>query len=373
MNLFESLRDLTLLPGLAGHEYRIARYLASRIPREHADVRLDTTGNLLVTVEGSDPAAPHGMIFAHMDSLGFVVRRVESDGFVRLERLGGIPEKALPGLRVVIENTQGEIIPGVIGIKAHHATDPGEKYKVIPYGDLFVDVGCETAQGVRDLGIEIGCPVVYEPQVTRLHRHRVAATAIDNRAGCAVLLELVHRALAQAYPCTVHFVFSVQEEYNLRGAMVAANRLKPDFAICLDLVLATDTRDLAERGDLLLGAGPTMSLYSFHGRGTLNGTIPHPKLTRHFADVAAARQIPLQRSANIGSLTDSSYVQLSGEGIPSIDLGYPVRYTHTPVETCDLRDLEALTELVHHGLNAVDASFSLQRHDLPDYQPGQNK
>lgn len=367
MNLCDTLRELTSIPGLAGHEHRVARYLASRIPRAGAVVRLDPTGNLLVTVAGHDPAAPSAMVFAHMDSLGFVVRRIEPDGFVRLERLGGIPEKALPGLRVVIESVHGDLVPGVIGVKAHHAADPAEKVAVTPYADLSVDLGCASADEVREVGIEIGCPVVYEPRFTRLRGDRVSATAIDDRAGCAVLLALVQRALEQPYPSTVHFVFSVQEEYNLRGALVAANRLAPDFAVCLDLVVATDTRDLKERGDLRLGAGPTMSLYSFHGRGTLNGTIPHPALVRHFGKIAAQQGIQLQRSANLGSLTDSAYVQLSGNGVPSIDLGYPVRYTHTPVETCDLRDLEALTELVHHGLRAVDGGFDLARHGLPDY------
>ena len=370
MKLRDTLRELTLLPGLAGHEHRVARHIARRIPRTGANVRLDAAGNLLVTIAGHDPAAPSGMVFAHMDSLGFVVRRIDEDGFVRLERLGGIPEKALPGLRVVIETVNGDLVHGVISVKAHHATDASEKYVVTPYAELAVDIGCASAAEVLQAGVAIGCPVVYEPRFTELRGERVAATAIDDRAGCAVVLDLIHRAQARPYPSTVHFVFSVQEEYNLRGALVAANRLAPDFAVCLDLVIATDTRDLRERGDLRLGAGPTVSLYSFHGRGTLNGTIPHPRLVRHFTEVATRHGIPLQRSANLGSLTDSAYVQLSGHGVPSIDLGYPVRYTHTPVETCDLRDLAALTELVDHGLRAIDGAFDLARHELPDYRPG---
>ena len=112
----------------------------------------------------------------------------------------------------------------------------------------------------------------------------------------------------------MHLVFSVQEEFNLRGAVTAAQVLQPDIAIQLDLILATDTPDMGDRGDVRLGGGPAMSLYSFHGRGTLNGTIPHPALVALFdAHGQRGSDMHLQRSAHIGALTDSSYVQLVGQ------------------------------------------------------------
>ena len=121
----------------------------------------------------------------------------------------------------------------------------------------------------------------------------------------------------------MHLVFSVQEEFNLRGALTAAQALQPDIAIQLDLMLATDTPDMGDRGDVALGGGPAMSLYSFHGRGTLNGTIPHPALVALFARRPRRVGLPLQRSAHTGALTDSSYVQLVGAGVAAIDLGFP--------------------------------------------------
>ena len=104
-----------------------------------------------------------------------------------------------------------------------------------------------------------------------------------------------------------------------------------------------------------------MAMYSFHGRGTLNGTIPHPALVKLFSQTAAAAGIPLQRSAHVGALTDSSYVQGVREGIACIDLGFPTRYTHSSLEVCDLRDLEALTKLLVNGLCRINADFSLDR------------
>jgi putative aminopeptidase FrvX len=157
----------------------------------------------------------------------------------------------------------------------------------------------------------------------------------------------------------------VLEEFNLRGAVTAAQALQPDIAIQLDLILATDTPDMTARGDVSLGGGPAMSLYSFHGRGTLNGTIPHPALVRLFEKTAAKEKIALQRSAHIGALTDNSYVQLVGGGVAAIDLGFPARYTHSALEVCDVGDLADLTRLVVAGIRAIDGRFSLNRDDYP--------
>ena len=195
---------------------------------------------------------------------------------------------------------------------------------------------------------------------------QLAGTAVDDRAACVVLIELAGQLAAapSAGRPTVHIVFSVQEEFNLQGAVTAARALKPDIAIQLDLMLATDTPDMTSRGDMVLGRGPGMSLYSFHGRGTLNGTIPHPALVRLFAATAAAEGLTLQRSAQVGVLTDSSYVQLLHEGIAAIDLGFPCRYTHSALELCDPRDLAGLTQLLKAGIGRIDGGFTLNRDEF---------
>ena len=155
----------------------------------------------------------------------------------------------------------------------------------------------------------------------------------------------------------------MQEEFNLRGAVTAAQALAPDIAIQLDLILATDTADMSARGDVRLGAGPALSTYSFHGRGTLNGTIPHPALVSCFTATAKQAGIALQRSAHTGALTDSAYVQLVNSGVASIDLGFPARYSHSSLEVCDLSDLAALTQLLIAGIQQIDSKLSLNRDD----------
>ena len=349
------------IPGLSGAEDPVSAVIADELRALAPDQHIDALGNLTVTVPGTDPAAPKIMIFAHTDQLGLVVRRIEPDGFLRVERLGGVPERVLPGLEIVVTTARGDAVPGLVCVKAHHATPQDEKMLVLPADKLRLDVGAESAAEVRALGIEIGAPVTYRPRFQRLGPHRICGTAIDDRAGCAVLMDLVRAAVERPVPATLQAVFSVQEEFNLRGAQVAAQRLQPDAAVSIDIMVASDTPDLAERGELRLGGGPALGLYSFHGRGTLNGTLAHPAWVRALECAGATAGLTLQRSAHTGALTDSSYVQLVGEGIPSVDVGFATRYTHTPVETCDLRDLAGLTAWLHAALAAMPAGFSFAR------------
>ena len=357
------LSDLMLIPGLSGYEGRVRRYLANALSELGIASRSDRLGNLIATIEGT-ASAPSVMLFAHMDQLGLIVRKIEANGLVRVERLGGVPEKALPAQPVLFCVGEGRDRPGVIGNKSHHATPIEEKYRVLPYAELHVDGGFGTAEEVRAAGIDIGTAIVYEPKVLSLAGDRMAGTAVDDRAGCAVILEVAHGLLQARRKPTVHVVFSVQEEFNLRGAVTAAQALSPDIAIQLDLVLATDTPELAHRGDVRLGRGPAMSMYSFHGRGTLNGTIPHPALVALFDATARQESLTLQRSAHIGALTDSAYVQLVNAGVAAIDLGFPTRYTHSALEVCDLSDLQGLTHLLIKGIQRIDAKFGLDRDDF---------
>lgn len=360
-DLRDILTDLMETAGLAGHEDRVRARIAHWL-RARAGVAGDTdvTGNLWTTFPG-DPDAPSVMLFTHMDQLGFVVRRIEPDGFLRLERLGGVPERALAAQAVTICVGEGRDLPGVIANKSHHATQPDEKYHVVRYRDLYVDAGLASAEEAEAAGIRIGTPVVYAPRAIALGDTRIAGTSVDDRAGCATLIDLAARLARREGGPTVHLAFTTQEEFNLRGALPLAQRLLPDIAIQVDLMLASDTPDAGDLGEMRLGQGPGMSLYSFHGRGTLNGVIPHPALVRLAEDAAAARGLALQRSAQTGVLTDLSYVQLTGHGVASIDLGYPMRYSHSALEVCDMRDLAGLADLLEEMLARLGPGFDLSR------------
>jgi putative aminopeptidase FrvX len=360
------LIDLMLIPGLSGHEDRVRRAIAGKLAAIGVESRSDRLGNLIATLPG-DPAAPSVMLFAHMDQLGFVVRRIEADGLIRVERMGGVPERALAAQAVTLCVGEGRDVPGIIPNKAHHATTPEEKYTVLRAPEIVIDTGHGSKAAVEEAGVRIGTPVVFRPQAIPLGGDRIAGTSVDDRAGCATLIEVARTLAARAAGAgpTVHVVFSVQEEFNLRGAVVAAQALAPDIAIQIDLMLATDTPDMADRGEIRLGGGPGMSLYSFHGRGTLNGVIPHPALVRLAEDAAAEAGLPLQRSAQVGVLTDLSYVQLVGAGVAALDLGFPMRYSHSALECCDVSDLAALARLLATALGRIGPGFALSRDEAP--------
>lgn len=354
------MMDLMQVPGLSGHEDRVRRALRQRLDDIGVDSTSDRLGNLVAHFPGQGPSA---MVFTHMDQLGFIVRKIEADGLIRLERLGGVPERALAAQEVLICVGEGRDVAGVIANKSHHATTPAEKYNVTPYADLYVDTGLSSSAEVDAAGICIGTPVVYAPHAAALANDRVTGTSVDDRAGCAVLLELARLLKDRPHGPPVHLAFTVLEEFNLRGAQPLAQKLQPDIAIQLDLMLATDTPDMGAKGDMVLGGGPGISLYSFHGRGTLNGVIPHPAMVHLFEHAAATHNIPLQRSAQVGVLTDLSYVQLVGAGVAAIDVGFPMRYSHSAREVCDVKDLVALTELLSAALGDIGPDFSLDRDD----------
>jgi putative aminopeptidase FrvX len=358
--LRDDLTALMRIPGLSGHEDRVRRHIAARLAAEGIESRSDRLGNLIATFEG-DPAAPSVMLFTHMDQLGFFVRKIEEDGLIRVERMGGVPERALASQAVTLVVGEGRDVPGVIYNKSHHATAPEEKFTVLKTPELRIDTGHGSKAAVEAAGVRIGTPVVYRANVIELAGERIAGTSVDDRAGCAVQIEVARALAGRKGGPTVHLVFSVQEEFNLRGAVVAAEALRPDIAIQIDLMLACDTPEMADRGEMRLGGGPGISLYSFHGRGTLNGVIPHPSAVRLFEETADAEGLALQRSAQVGVLTDLSYVQLVGEGVVSVDVGFPMRYSHSSLEVCDLGDLEGLARLLIAALERIGPDFDLGR------------
>lgn len=175
------------------------------------------------------------------------------------------------------------------------------------------------------------------------------------------MLEMAYQLRETPPKSTVYLVGTVQEEYNLRGGMMAARSIKPDVAIGLDGGGGSDTPDLKGMGEVKAGNGPIISMYNFHGRGTLNGTIPHPAMVRLVEQAASDLQMNLQRSAHIGGLTEIAYIQLEGKGVISVDLGYPGRYTHGPCEFVDMEDIDKLCTLTRQVICSIDSTTDFSR------------
>lgn len=342
-DLVTDLRTLAELPGPPGHEQQVAAHLRRRWSAA-GEVRTDGLGNLTVSL-GEARGAPLALC-AHMDEVALIVRAIDDDGFLRLHRVGGVPERVLTQRELVVL-TRGGPVTGVVGTHAHHLTPDDAKYRVPTVDRIYLDVGARSArEAEQELGIRVGDMAVYA-RTFREQAGRVVTNALDDRAGLAAVSQVIDRLVADPPDSGVTCIASVQEEFNVRGAVPAVRAAAPAVLVTVDISPATDTPELAGSGsDIRLGAGPVMHRYSFHGRGTLGGVIPPPWVVDTVEQVALERSIPLQRASFFGGLTDGSFAQLEGDGIPTIEIGVPVRYTHAPYETCSLDDLAGLVDLL---------------------------
>jgi putative aminopeptidase FrvX len=316
-------------------------------------IDVDHMGNLAATREG--PAgAPHIVVSAHADEIGAMVASIEPEGFLRLMALGGVQSRLLEG-RAVWVNGQ----PGVIGARSGHLTLSSEQGKGVSMSDLYVDLGVDSAPEVEALGVRVGDPVVVLSELRNLAGTRVAGKGIDNRASCVLLLNLLRHLHGHDLPCRLTALVAVQEEVGLRGATAAFARLRPDLAIVIDTFPAAgtpDTRGLAYAARI--GKGVLIAPASGGGgRGFLM-----PRAAREAMVVAAQRAgVPYQLAITAGGVTDAAAAHLAAGGIPTLQVNLPRRYSHSPVELLDLRDLAAalslVEELVTHPPTEAELSF----------------
>lgn len=356
--LMNVLEDLCSIVGVSGYEDGVIRYVKSFAEQRGFKVEIDPLGNVIVQVNKLENSK-RILIFAHMDELGLVITKIEKDGFIRVERLGGIPEKSLAGTEIIIETHRGKF-QGVIATKSHHVTPQEEKYVVKKVNETFIDLGFSSKQEVLDAGINVGTPVSYARKFFS-NGSRVFSNSLDNRVGCATLLNLLDNINRNILKIELFIVFSVQEEFNLRGVLPAVRAINPDYGVTIDIAIASDTPDLKERDDIKIGNGPCIGYYTFHGRGTLGGVIPNRKYVNFIETVAQNNNIELQPYASMGILTDASFSQLENNGFPIVDLGFPLRYSHAPIESMDLQDSSKLTKLLEYIVQNLNSDTDFSR------------
>jgi putative aminopeptidase len=326
--------------GPSGAEDEVIRAFVDDLDQLGFDSTVDTFGNVTTTLHRAEAGFPTIALTAHLDEVGFVVRKIEADGFLRLHRVGGTHDRVVAGQRIRLR-TEHEDVIGAIGIKAKHVSTQEELRTALTTDDAYVDVLAADRDEAESLGLEVGTLAAFETKA-EANATFVRGKAMDNRAGIAILLE-VARSIANAeLGAGVILLATVQEEFSVRGGVPAMRRIKPDLALCIDIAIATDTPDLTSLGDVRLGAGPVITRFT---RANLNGIIPNPKLVRLLRDTARQAKVSTQYGVLQGGLTDGSFMQLEGAGIPTLDLSFPTRYTHTPIETCHIGDLQAVADL----------------------------
>ncbi|MDV6376556.1 M42 family metallopeptidase [Deinococcus arenicola] len=343
------LRALVEAIGPSGSEEDVVQ-LVVKAARPYADsLDVDAFGNVTAVRHAAQDDARRCIISAHMDEVGFRVYKIGADGFLRLEKLGGLDDRILPAQRVWIRTDSGERLLGIIGTKSAHLLGDSDRASVVPYASLYVDIGARSRQEVSDMGVAVGDPVGFVGSLTELGRQsgRYTAHALDDRAGCAILLTLLERFHETPPPVTLVLVFSVQEEVGLRGASALARHLEGDVALALDMTAADDTPEFSSP-HLQLGAGPTIKIMDA-------STQAHPAIRRGLLGAAQKRGVPVQREVLKGIGTDAGALQYLGQGVPTGAVSVVNRYTHSPVEVLDSRDLEGAVALLEGFL-----------HDLPD-------
>jgi endoglucanase len=342
--LLPFLKSLISLSGLSGYEEPVRELISETWQPLSDEVGVSRLGSLHALRRGSMPEPRPSVLFAaHMDAIGLMVNDIV-DGFLRLTAVGGVDARVLPGQLVTVHGR--EDLPGVIVQPPAHLLPSDVGDKLVPIEYLLVDVGLTPRQIERH--VRVGDLISFAQEPLELGNDLLAGHSLDNRASVVALTEclqiLRHRRLAW----DVWAAATVQEEVNLAGALSSAYQLRPSVAVAIDVTFAS-------------GPGsPTHKTYPF-GKGVTLGWGPnvHPALYAAFGEVADRFEIPYKMEVMPRhSGTDAMALQMAAEGIPTMVVGIPLRYMHTPVELISLKDLHRAGRLLAEFAAQLDESFT---------------
>lgn len=353
------LKRLCETPGVPGREHRVRDLIRAEVKGLFDEVREDPMGNLLCRRGPRGKGASGGksgkgkgeptrvMIPCHMDEIGFLVRHIDSKGFVRLNPVGGFDTRNLFARRVLIHTEKGPLA-GVMnpGGRPIHIASEEDKKKVPDTKEFFVDTGLDGDEVLRR--VKIGDMVTLEEPFVVMG-HKAVSKAIDNRVACWLGIESVRAldASGKGHACEVHVAFTVQEEVGLRGAKTAAAAIRPHLGIGIDVTLSCDTPGVPEdeavtrQGE---GAGLHVMDSSF---------ISDIGLIEELEACGKRHGIKTQRTILARGGQDGAAAQQIGEGCRAAGLVVGTRYIHTVTEMVDLRDVAAARDLLAAWLSEV--------------------
>lgn len=350
MERFKKLiRELTEINGNSGHEDRVIKYVVNTLKDKADEINVDSIGNVTAIFKCGTKEVKKVMLFAHMDEVGMVIRKIEENGVLRAEKLGSVNPNILPGSAVEVLGDKGKV-PGVIGIKSHHFLKPEDKYKVDGFDKLYIDIGATSKEDAKKIGVKVGNPIVMQSRFNDLANNMISNKAMDDRASLSVLIRLAENIKKEELNCDLYLVFSVQEEFNTRGIMPAVREIIPDIAIGLDVTPSCDVPDVESYSDVVIGKGPALTYMNHHGRGTLAGLVPNVKFLSWLEEIACENDIPCQREVALGVLTETAYILFENSKTVVANISIPTRYTHTPIEVVSLEDIMHCYNLLYNFL-----------------------
>lgn len=321
------IRELAPAYGPAGQEEQIRSLIRKHVEPLADEVNVDRLGNLMALVRGSGgPGARRVLIAAHMDEIGLMVTHIDEKGFLRFAPVGGHGPATLLGQRVVFAD-------GTVGTIGAERLDDIKDLKL---DRLFIDIGAaDREEAARRTPVGSTAAFIQEVVGTG---SRLIGKAMDDRVGCAVLVEVMHQLRAHPSIHDVYCVFSVQEEVGARGARTAGYAISPDLALAVDVTATGDTPN-GERLNMTLGGGTAIKVKD-------NSLIAHPWVRQLLVDTAAAAGIPYQMEVLPYGGTDAGAIHLTKSGVPAGAVSIPTRYLHTPSEMIDLQDVVATADLL---------------------------
>lgn len=334
----ELLRDLCLINGVSGDESDVREFIISKI-KDVCDYRTDNLGNLICFKKGKKTPDKKLIICAHMDEVGFIATSVRSDGTLTFDTVGGIDAFVAAGRQVTVGKNG---INGVIGSAAVHNLSKEEREKAPNISSMYIDIGASDKADAEKYVRQGDC-VYFSSEFTELRANCVKSKAIDDRAGCAIMISLMHEELEY----DTYFVFNVQEEIGLRGARCSAFSVDPDIALVLEATTALDIDGVSGAQRVCaLGGGPVVSFMD-------KSTMYDKELYRTAFSIAESENIPCQTKSRIAGGNDSGAIHISRSGVRTLAISVPCRYLHSPSCVIDLGDLDNSLKLVRSLMKRV--------------------
>jgi len=334
---FELLKDLSEINGCSGHEEKIREYIKNKIKLYCDEIRTDSIGNLYAIKYGKNKNKSI-LLISHMDEIGFIIRYIDKDGYLRVSPIGGQNLRILPGSRVIISTQKGDIY-GVFGEKPIHLIKQKDRDRVSEIEELFLDIGALSKEEAEKK-VSIGDYAEFDQKMIRFSNSTiVSGKSFDDRIGCYILINILKELKNVNLENTIITCFSTQEEVGIRGAAIVGNNINPTSALVVEVTHSVDFPGInsEDYSEIKLRKGPSISI----------GPNLHPKITRILIDIAKKEKIKYQiepEPAPTG--TDARIIQITGKGIPVGLVSVPLRYMHTSIETIDLDDVVSTIELI---------------------------
>ena len=335
------LEKLSNARGVSGDESAVRALLAEQIQKYVDEYRVDALGNLIALKRAprKNNSRLNVLIAAHMDEVGLLVTHIDRDGFILFDKVGGIDDRILPSKAVLIGTAR---IPGVIGFKPQHRSGEAERKKVVAHDDLRIDLGATSREDAARI-VAPGDYISFATTFAPIGDNCVRGKALDDRAGCALLVEL----LRENFPFNLYAAFTTQEELGLRGARVAGYSVAPDLAFVLEATVCDDSPKVKEQSPTTrLGMGPALTLAD-------RKLLADKKLTRLVADTARENKIPFQFKQPLVGSTDAGELHRVRGGVPCAVVSLPARYIHSPAAIISLDDFNNALKLMRAVLKQL--------------------